>query len=76
MSTKPGGSAVRTPIRQQVDHLVLFQIAENHSMALPLSPGPETDHNYTRRPRRYWIRSPPKPSQQRGAISIDPKLLG
>jgi hypothetical protein len=47
MSAQPSGCAFGTSIRQQVDHLPLFQIAEDRPVPLPLSPGPVIDPNYT-----------------------------
>ena len=46
MSAQPSGSTVRASVGQQVNHLALFQVAEDRPIPLPLSPSPVIDPNY------------------------------
>ncbi len=43
MSPKPFRSAFRTAVRQQIDDLTTFQVAENRAISMPLAPGPVID---------------------------------
>ena len=40
---EPGSQRFRLPIRQEVDHLVAFQIDQNSSVAMPAAPSPIID---------------------------------
>src|ERR1700739_2695197 len=43
MSPKPFRSTFRTAVRQQIDDLTTFQVAENRAISMPLAPGPVID---------------------------------
>ena len=43
MTTKPFRSTFRTAVRQQIDDLTTFQVAENRAVSMPLAPGPVID---------------------------------
>src|SRR5215471_5409346 len=50
--SEPGSQRFRLPIRQEVDHLVAFQIDQNRSIAMATAPSPVVDGKHTRRRRR------------------------
>ena len=57
MSTKPFRSAFRTAVRQQIDDLSTFQVAENRAISMPLAPCPviDTQHPGSSSGRLYQL---------------------
>lgn len=48
MSAKPFRGAFRTAVRQQIDDLSTFQVAEDRAISMPLAPCPVIDTQYPR----------------------------
>ena len=65
MLSEPLGHAVRIAIRQQVDHLARFEIAQDRAVAMAFAPGPVVDAKHARSSNQRLRTAMMKFTQQR-----------